>query len=473
MNCLLLVNNIGEAYITYIQKLGNLFESEGHTVYYAIDIELTEKRTGVTISGKKFYFNNQECTDPEILEKYQDFNCFRALYPCYDRNLTYGYKKCIEMEKNGTDLMLRSLSFFDRILSENKIDFVFSENVSNSFLYSAYLAGKKTGAVYIGLIPARMPGRYELWTDEFGNIPLRKELFEKTTESAVSESEKKEITEYIASINEKKPDYMANNITSMDIGYMKYYLRKFGEIGRILKLSAHWDQSLTHMSISPVKASSHIVRRNFARKSKIKKLSKRYAEADFSKKYFVYPMHFQPESSTSVNAMFYANQVETIQNLAFSLPLGTELYVKDHPNGIGFLSKQDYDRILNMPNVRYISPLTKNDLLLKNSLGVVTLTSTMGYEALLMKKPVLTVGRVFYNYHPYCYHVADCNQLFDTMRHMADGNFSAFDEYNLRFVKTYTDTTFSGHAWESSEETLRELIGNICEVVKETKNGRR
>ena len=57
-------------------------------------------------------------------------------------------------------------------------------------------------------------------------------------------------------------------------------------------------------------------------------------------------MHFQPESSTSVNAMFYANQVETIQNLAFSLPLGTELYVKDHPNGIGFLSEQDYDRTI-------------------------------------------------------------------------------------------------------------------------------
>lgn len=469
MNCLLLVNNIGEEYISYIKAFGRLLEAEGHTVFYAIEHRIAEDRTGVFIeSERKFYFHNQDFGTEGLLEKYEDLNCFRALYPCYDRNLTYGYRDCVRMEKDGTGLILRLLSFFEKILSEHPIDCIFSENVSNSFLYAAYLAGKKNGVVYAGLIPSRIPGRYELWTDEFGNIPFRESLFAETDAARIPEDEKREILDYISSIAEKKPDYMENNITSMNIGYIRYYFRKAGDLGRVLKLSAGWDQSLTHMMVSPVKASIRMMKRNFSRKAKMKKLAKRYADADLTKKYFIYPMHFQPESSTSVNAMFYANQVETIQNLAFSLPLGTELYVKDHPNGIGFLSEQDYDRIVNLPNVRYLSPLTKNEPLLKHSLGVVTLTSTMGYEALLMKKPVLTIGRVFYNYHPYCFTVTDSNQLFDTMRRMAKGDFPDFEEYNLRFIKTYRDTTFLGRAWDQSEDSLRILAENLNGIVRGT-----
>ena len=182
---------------------------------------------------QKFYFHNQDFGTEGLLEKYEDLNCFRALYPCYDRNLTYGYRDCVRMEKDGTGLILRLLSFFEKILSEHPIDCIFSENVSNSFLYAAYLAGKKNGVVYAGLIPSRIPGRYELWTDEFGNIPFRESLFAETDAARIPEDEKREILDYISSIAEKKPDYMENNITSMNIGYIRYYLRKAGDLREI------------------------------------------------------------------------------------------------------------------------------------------------------------------------------------------------------------------------------------------------
>ena len=42
------------------------------------------------------------------------------------------------------------------------------------------------------------------------------------------------------------------------------------------------------------------------------------------------------------------------------------MYVKDHPNGIGFLPMDQYKQILNLPNVRYINPSENGKKLFEN-----------------------------------------------------------------------------------------------------------
>lgn len=53
-----------------------------------------------------------------------------------------------------------------------------------------------------------------------------------------------------------------------------------------------------------------------------------------------------------------------------------------------------------MPNVRMIYPHISSRALIAASQGVVTITGTAGVEAMLMNKPVIVLGDVFYSFVP-------------------------------------------------------------------------
>ena len=49
------------------------------------------------------------------------------------------------------------------------------------------------------------------------------------------------------------------------------------------------------------------------------------------KPFIFFPLHLEQEMSLLIQAPFYTNQLEIIKNLVKSLPIGYELYVKEHP----------------------------------------------------------------------------------------------------------------------------------------------
>ncbi|HCQ9608908.1 TPA: capsular biosynthesis protein, partial [Acinetobacter baumannii] len=113
-------------------------------------------------------------------------------------------------------------------------------------------------------------------------------------------------------------------------------------------------------------------------------------------KFYVYPMHYHPESSTSVLAPQYTNEYHNILNISNNLPFGQYLYVKDHRSAIGLNSDEFYRKISALPAVRLIPAEYNIKDLIKYSAGVITVNSTAGYEALILGKPVYLLGNVFY-----------------------------------------------------------------------------
>jgi hypothetical protein len=111
----------------------------------------------------------------------------------------------------------------------------------------------------------------------------------------------------------------------------------------------------------------------------------------------LFPLHFQPEYSTLVLAPYSVNQLAVVRNVAISLPITHRLYVREHPAGLGMQPLSFYKELKKIPNVRLISPLASMHDLILGSDGVVTITGTAGWEALMLGKPVLTLGNVFYN----------------------------------------------------------------------------
>lgn len=117
-------------------------------------------------------------------------------------------------------------------------------------------------------------------------------------------------------------------------------------------------------------------------------------------KFVLFPFHVEPELSLLLYAPYHTHQSSIAQNVAQSLPWDTLLYAKEHPLAVGTKPLGFYQRIKSIANVRLIYPHVSSRALIAASKGVVTITGTAGIEAMLLGKPVVTLGDVFYNFVP-------------------------------------------------------------------------
>lgn len=117
--------------------------------------------------------------------------------------------------------------------------------------------------------------------------------------------------------------------------------------------------------------------------------------------YYFYPLHLEPEAVVLYHSHgIYSNQVKLIQNIAAQLPPGVLLYVKDHPHDQGYRSADDYLALKAVPNIRLLPSSLSGKAVIADALGVITLTGTAGFEALLLGKRVFAFGKSFYSMAP-------------------------------------------------------------------------
>lgn len=122
----------------------------------------------------------------------------------------------------------------------------------------------------------------------------------------------------------------------------------------------------------------------------------------FDRDYIYFPLHYQNEWSTLVLAPMYLspyNQLSLIQQISRSLPINYYLYVKAHPtqlrknpHDLGF-----YREIDKLHNVKLIPHHVDSHNVIKNSIGVATITGTSGLEGMFYDKPVITFGNPSYH----------------------------------------------------------------------------
>lgn len=124
--------------------------------------------------------------------------------------------------------------------------------------------------------------------------------------------------------------------------------------------------------------------------------NKYFSIPDLEKKYIYMPLHLIPESSTSVLAPFYLNELASIQQVSKALPIGWYLYVKEHQSMLGERPIEFYRQVNKLPNVKMISVNYFRDPkpLILGSMGVITVTGSAAYEAALLGKKALIFGDV-------------------------------------------------------------------------------
>jgi hypothetical protein len=187
-------------------------------------------------------------------------------------------------------------------------------------------------------------------------------------------------------------------------------------------------------------------------KRKIQKLKPnyyKYSKPHFSTvspndKYILYYLHYEPDLSTLVWGVHYKDQISFIKKLSYSIPFQYRLYVKEHPLMQKKRPKGFYEDLDIIPQVRLIDPETPTNNLLSSCECVVTITGTIGWEALLMKKPVITFGNVFYNCYEFTKHITSFEELADAINLLIVEK-EVYDEDSLiNFVTAVYESTYAG-----------------------------
>ncbi len=289
---------------------------------------------------------------------------------------------------NSHNALKKTKLFYQTIYDEHNVVLQISEGVSNSFIYLAHEQGAKNNIPYFGLMGARIPYHFNVHVDVTGNEVL------------VNEEAPPEYTP-----TNEVPDYMKNSqfggLFDKEYSFFSFSFIKELLHFLFLKRSVSLETGNTkHYILKAYKISFRRIAADFYY-NKVLKLFAPRVEFKKNKTYVVYPLHFYPEASTSIFAKYYdGNEFNLIKNIAFSLPENVVLVVKEHKSNVGNNSKAFYRNIKQLPNTILLTPYYNLKENLPNFDAVVTLSSTVGFEALTMDIPTYPLGEIFYQNYP-------------------------------------------------------------------------
>ena len=116
-------------------------------------------------------------------------------------------------------------------------------------------------------------------------------------------------------------------------------------------------------------------------------------------RYIYFPLHLQPELSTSAIGGDYSDQMLALETLSAWVPADVKIYVKENPKQTEKQRDQFfYKRLEALKNVVLLSNAENSIELIRKSIGVATITGTAGWEALFHGKPVLAFGLAWYRF---------------------------------------------------------------------------
>lgn len=122
-----------------------------------------------------------------------------------------------------------------------------------------------------------------------------------------------------------------------------------------------------------------------------------YDTVNYKEDFAYFALHAEPESWPVLAAPFYRDQKWLVAQVARSLPVHYKLYVKDHPRMLGLRPRAFYEELKKIPNVKLINPSVSSMTLAEKCKIVITVIGTAGWEAVLLKKPVIIFGNTPYS----------------------------------------------------------------------------
>ena len=340
-------------------------------------------------SYRENVFLKNEKPDLEYLEKFEKSTKINLWKLAYSERIFYKYNK---YHKFTHDEIVETLEyeckFFERVLDEVNPEFLVIKMVD--YHHGELLCNicKARGIKILTLSPTRFGNRFII-SEEAGLLdPINKMDFDE--------------------LKFKKFEELRDIIKKYSLQQLKHG-KKF-KSSKLTQFKASWKFFFNVNNKNYRKYVFHTGRTKYSvlknelkllmnRNSRLKFLNKRVTKQIKNEKFIYFTLHSEPERALLIPAPFYMNQLNVIQNIAKSIPIGYKLYVKEHPTQriFGWREPSWYEEVLELPNVKLIHPDASNDELLKNCSLVISVGGTIGLEAAFFKKPSIVFTNVIYS----------------------------------------------------------------------------
>ncbi len=361
--------------------------------------------------------------------------------------------------------VLLHIKFWENFFRAENPEYLISEPISGLSLYIAYLIGRKYGCTYLGITHARIPGKFYISEDEYGYCKKLNNLYLKNRDKVDVAIAKKFTEEFIR--NKIKPSYMVIQSQPPKLGRIrrfKAYVKIDNEMDYF-----YTNGNMNLLNIAFEKLSQRV------RYTYLRFFQSVFFEYPKDEEYILFPIHFQPEASTMVQTPFFENQVALIENIAKALPIGCMLYVKDHYAVLGSKHLNFYRRMKKLPNVRLINPYVDSHSLIQGAKVVMTITGTVGWEAIIYNKPVIVFGNVFYDVYDNVNKITDLTLLPQLLRKIFLQQTCSDRQLKNIFVGAYIQSLYNGEfdvenlAITNSCINLRNIVAGIQLYIKDRK----
>lgn len=295
-----------------------------------------------------------------------------------------------------------------------------------------FIFGERTWAheVLINRIVERYPDLQTKYLNPHTiRIPYDKfAFFEDEFDSKIFQPILKDAGNLFISVSEmqvKKPDYLLiNDKILSDSRSLKMRIKKISRFFTRENIDPY-DPTFIHSRWKTFAVKAHEELNREAYKL-ISKFNISYLDG---KKYLVYALHKQPESSIDVTGRYYEDQLLNIFNIWRILPSDYYLAVKEHSNAIGDRGIDFYRKLTEWSRVVLIDERTDSYQLINNGEAVFTVSGTIAIEAALLGKIAFTFVPMFFNGIKKCRNLSNENLR----------NCKSFIELTSNFQNSYVE----------------------------------
>ena len=276
--------------------------------------------------------------------------------------------------------------------------------------------------------------------------------------------------------------YQDNGLTGKDREKAIEFLRMFKETSyKPAWYDFHWKKKRNILKgVQGVfrlkKSSSSMIPRIKIKVNKMalkKEWGKIFKPIDDSDRIIFFPVQYQPEASTYVRSPYFKNQYGLIESLCISIPAGYTLYVKEHYRHIWRQPASSFQGyIRRFPNLKFLDLTVDSHEIIKKAKLVITLSSTVGWEAFLYGVPVLQFGGAFYSRFKGIYLFQNYANLKSQIKEIIK-NHRADEEEILRAVAALSAGTTPGYLNDPNldpavleEENLKNIADTIQKGVE-------
>ena len=186
-----------------------------------------------------------------------------------------------------------------------------------------------------------------------------------------------------------------------------------------------------------------------------------YEPARGQRPYVYFPLHVVDDYKILRVIPHTYDQASLVEQIAGALPHGYDVVLKEHPLSIGRNNLALLRRLARIPNARLVAPRTSSHDLVRDAAAVAVISSTVGLEALLHGRPVLTLGQPFYAGYGITLDVDSFREIRAAVPALLE--FEPDRERTLRFLAAAMRSCWPGKPVlvDRSEANARELAASL------------